>query len=69
MGLSFEFGSIPTEDAFARIILLSGENLSRSSYGRASPDTACARAFALSIKPKEIEVVLNEIMVFLTSED
>lgn len=50
MGLSVEFGPIPTEDAFARIILLFWENLSLHPYGRSFPEVACDKAFDLSIE-------------------
>ena len=43
------FGCIPKGVAFARIAPLLGWKLTISSKGRASPDTAQARDFALSI--------------------
>lgn len=49
-GVSFNLGSIPTAEAFARIIPFSGQNLSKYSYRNASPQTATARAFALSFQ-------------------
>lgn len=47
MGLSVEFGPIPTEDAFARITLLFWENLSWQPYDRSFSEIACDRAFNL----------------------
>lgn len=49
-GVWFVFGCMPMAEAFARIIPFLGENFSKHSNGRASPETACARAFALSFK-------------------
>lgn len=51
-GLVFEFGSIPIAEAFAKIMPFSGQNLCKHSNGSASPETTCARVFALSFAEK-----------------
>lgn len=49
-GVASIFGSMPMAEAFARIIPFLGQYVSKHSIGKASPETACARAFALSSK-------------------